>query len=117
MNEVNVLIATRKFLEYEARWMKGEYARKLDGNYCSPLDDDAVQWCAIGAVVHIAGSYKEANHAIHWLSKQMKPTKEVAVTQWQDQPEIIHQDVLDLFDKAITAAEKTHKEWKKELAG
>ena len=115
MNEVNVLIVTRKFLEYEARWMKGEYARKLDGNYCSPLDDDAVQWCAIGAVVHIAGSYKEANHAIFWLNKQVR--KHDMVTAWQDQPETTHQDVLDLFDKAITAAEKTHKEWKKELAG
>ena len=116
MNEVNILIATRKFLEYEARWMKGEYARKLDGNHCSPLDDDAVQWCAIGAVVHIAGSYKEANHATFWLTKQMSK-KDITVTYWQDQLETTHQDVLDLFDRAIIAAEKTHREWKKELAG
>ena len=114
MNEVNVLKTTRKFLEYGDRWTKGEYARKTDGDHCSPLNDDAVQWCAIGAIVYIAGSYPEANPAIFWLTKQVK--KETTVTQWQDQPEIIHQDILDLFDKAITAAEKAHKEWKKELA-
>ena len=115
MNEINVLAATRRFLEYEDRWMKGEYARKLDGNHCSPLDNDAVQWCAIGAVIHTAGSYKDANSAIHWLIKQVE--KDITVTQWQDQPETTHQDVLDLLDRAIDQATKTHMEWKKELAG
>ena len=114
MNEVNILIATRKFLN-EDRWLKGEYARQTDGTYCSPLNPAAVQWCAIGAVVHTAGSYKEANPAIFWLTKQVN--KNTTVTEFQDLKSTSHKTILDLFDKAIIAAEKTHAEWKKELTG
>ena len=37
-------------LASEHRWTSGAWAREARGNRCSPLSQNAVRWCAVGAL-------------------------------------------------------------------
>ena len=115
MNEVTILVRTRELLRDGHKWTKGEYARDGFGDYTGPLNPKAVKWCAVGGIVHTAGSYKDANFAIHWLTQQAQTDHNMLVTEYQDDSSTTHKDVFDLFSNAIDAArvgdEKVKNDW------
>jgi hypothetical protein len=51
---VTVARDVRALISDPDRWTTCAYARTAIGTKCAPLDPQAVQWCALGAVVRIA---------------------------------------------------------------
>lgn len=47
---VQKLAKAIEFLEQPGRWCKGVLARRANGLSTSPYDENATQWCAIGAM-------------------------------------------------------------------
>ncbi len=117
MNEVAILVRTQELLSDGNKWCKGEYARDSLGHYVGPLNPKAVAWCAIGGIVKMAGSYKDANFAIHWLTRQAQIDHNMLVTEYQDDSSTTHRDVFDLFSRAIVAARIGNKKVEDDLDG
>lgn len=49
MTTLQILIDARAKIANAGAWCKGALARDANGNETSPTDDDAVQFCALGA--------------------------------------------------------------------
>lgn len=56
MKAPDILREAAALIEQPGRWSKGFYALYADGGACDPLDPEAVCWCALGAIVKVAGT-------------------------------------------------------------
>jgi hypothetical protein len=109
MTERELLIAARDLLADPSRWIKGEIAQNAAGDARNPDDPDACKWCMNGALIHCAGSGE------WWSEERQEPTtlgialdclsritgNNLPVSAWQDREQTTHQEMLELFGKAI----------------
>lgn len=51
------LIDARELIKDERAWIQGWAALCNENKPCAPEDDDAVRWCALGAIEKVAMSY------------------------------------------------------------
>jgi hypothetical protein len=93
----DTLIKSKKVITPAARWIKKEYNR-----------GDNIQFCAIGALQFIDGKYEKAAHSyLKDALREMDPEQDFdEVENFNDYEGTSHRDVLRLFDRAIAIAKK-----------
>jgi hypothetical protein len=107
MNTLEQLIAARKLVA--KNWTQGESARNVNGVATDAFGDDAVSFCALGALRAKAGipfnyeaveALAAATPGIPLLIK----SPETTITRFNDEADTIQADVLALYDRAIQEA-------------
>lgn len=100
MKPSDALRAAREKISTPEKWTQGAYARDAGGNAVRAAADDAVCWCALGAIVSLnifPADREEAAGALY------KVVPEVSV--FNDKPGRTHAEVMAVFAKAIERAE------------
>lgn len=105
MSPKEILIAARKLIADENNWTQGAFARDDSGEEVPEWEPGAVCFCSVGAVSHayrnnyqnqpLGSFYRDAFDA---LAKELKIYSTLA--DFNDNS--THQEVLALFDKAIS---------------
>ncbi len=96
---LDVLVDARGLVQ--AGWTQGAYARNAAGKCTIPSDSDAVSFCALGALAKLVS--RES-----WLFTPARKALEsalgtTAVSEWNDEPGRTREEVLAVFDGAITS--------------
>lgn len=95
-----ILKAARKLIEKPENWTKGAFARSACKGRVRPKYKGAICFCSIGALQRVSeGSYGDA---IGFLKREL-PEGFHGIMEFNDKS--THSEVLDLFSKAIAAAE------------
>lgn len=95
-----LLQAARRRIADPARWTHGVQARDADGCGVDPLDDDAVAWCAAGALRREAA--EEDAHLFNLRGAAYQRLYAVTGRSVEDVNDAQgHATVLALFDAAI----------------
>ena len=84
-----------ELLSDPAKWCQGQVAKDNEGNGLPARSNDAVKWCALGAVFKC---YPNDNIAWQMRGRIEEITK-VPVGSWNDYPDRRHQDVVDLLKR------------------
>ena len=101
-----ILTTARALIATPDKWTQGAYRRDAAGEMCKP--ENAVCWCAVGALADIINSpnlteddelriFEEARHAIE------KANQITTLESFNDAPNRTHAEVLAAFDRAIEA--------------
>ena len=111
MTTVEFLHLTREKIAEEAAWCKGTYATNSAGVPVLVSDRAACMWCILGALDITSRPYNDIARyeAQRFLEASLPPNLGNAALSeftcvlgaFNDRPETKHQDVLDLFDRAI----------------
>lgn len=78
-------------------WCQGHFAETADGRPCGRKADNAVKWCAFGAILAAGGG------AAPGALRQVLPER--SITSWNDTVGRTRAHVLRAFTKAIAKAE------------
>ena len=103
----------RKVIERPESWTKGQYAKMASGRKAhSPLMQQAVCFCAVGAVCKAVGEVDEclprSRRLTDFLREFVPENKRASlrgIVAYNDRKSTTHADILNLFDRAIAAAE------------
>lgn len=95
-----ILVAARAKLQAPEAWTKGADAKTADGRVTAPLEPGAERFCAYGAMIVVSGGgeYRAAQHF------RVANGITGLVSDWNDQSDRTHEQVLAAFDKAIQTA-------------
>ena len=95
-----LLIAARALIEKPEHWTQEVHARDSAGNKVSPNSSKAVCFCAHGALVRVFNKTYglEEEKATAYLKKQ------TGTAIWTFNDSHTHEEVLNVFDKAIASA-------------
>lgn len=107
MTPREILIKARELISKPEQWNQGCMARNKDNQVVHSYSDDAVRWCAIGAIRNIVCSngYVGVEHLlIHCIPDDYKPYMRSNATLAEFNDDKTHKEVLGLFDKAIELA-------------
>lgn len=95
------LRAARAVIEKPEAWTKFEFARDARGEPASVESSDAVCFCASGAVIRTVPGDRRG--VVVDTLKHASPLG--AIANFNDDNLTAHADILNLFDRAIAAAE------------
>lgn len=98
------LIKARGLIDEPSKWHKGQFAVNSNGKPTMPKAEDAVCWCAGGATRKFTSDPHKWQVGEVALSK-FKPSGFNSLFDYNDHPDTTHADIMNLFDKAIEAAE------------
>lgn len=96
---VEVLRAARALIDTPEKWTQGCYAKDAKGNGLPPEDEDAVCFCASGALRHVDVDVDVCWPAFDALGLAVGGN----IIEFNDSHS--HADVLAAFDRAIAAEE------------
>lgn len=118
---VEALIEGKRLISNPERWTKGgALARDTNGQRVVPYADEAVCWCASGAIMLACskvaeGKIKPGSYQHMIMSRELcdfvhdttfyEVRKEGGLGYWNDENSTSHQDIMAAFDKAIAAKE------------
>ena len=103
---LELLTNARTLLSNIDNWTQVAGARDIEGCAIHPNSDYAVKWCAIGALLKfytgepLDNGY---NIAANFLAMEAKKECNMSITSFNDS--MTHQDVLDMYDRAIANLE------------
>lgn len=120
MNQI--LIRARELIADPYHWLQGEYAQDVCGQGLDPWDDDVSCMCLVGAVDRAAvelgivtkpddcddlrfehvETAEPVQEAIQALQDALGPSG--LVSDFNDDPHTLHEDVITLLDRAIEAS-------------
>lgn len=105
MNTVQILKDARALIADEKNWTQDSFARDSGGLPIDPTNDDAVCFCAIGALARAVGSNPDGElPAENFLvSEMLEWDARDSIPDFNDNH--THADILSLFDRAIARAE------------
>lgn len=104
MTPAELLRKARALLEMQNHWTKRAFALNAEGYVTDPTGNDAVCWCSVGAIRRVAGGahrtavIESTNALTACLSGRY-------ISEFNDDPNTTHADVLAMFDRAIARAE------------
>lgn len=109
MNTVDVLKAARDIISTPDKWTQRSYARAADNYPVAVGMKDACKFCALGAVLKVsertyAGPDDFAPMAI--LEGVAHQYHDMSVVGYNDSPNTSHQDIMELYDRAIQEAQR-----------
>ena len=105
------LIAARALIATPEQWTKNTSARDGRGMRCSVWASDAVCFCIFGTIDRVSrpdplSSARDGTELTHALEEWLPPNlADYSLDEFNDDPDTTHQMVLDLYDRAIAAAE------------
>lgn len=94
-----ILKAARDLIAKPENWTQGTYARDARGNEIGVRSDIAVCFCSLGAISAVSGNCDDAGMARDAIAALTRN----GIVNFNDTH--THSEVLDLFSKAIKAAE------------
>ena len=97
----NILENTRYLLKTPNRWIKDDLANTEAGLKTQPGSPYAVKWCLVGALTKASMPYSNMECLWDAMTLLKDITGASLLTQWNDDKERTHEDVMDAFDKAI----------------
>lgn len=97
-----ILKAARDLIAKPENWTTGGLARNTDGVFVSVASLDAVCFCALGAIDKVSEDMAARSLAYERLRDALGEGRRMVAT-FNDSSS--HSEVLDLFSKAIKAAE------------
>lgn len=107
MTKLEILIAARELLaEDERYWTQFRNARAAGGNPVAADDEDAVSWCAIGAMLKFSPYiYESAQTFIYANNIPMDGYDSYlsVIMNWNDDQRHTYREVIAAFDRAIEA--------------
>lgn len=98
------LVKAKGFIDTPETWTQGYYAHDKDGNMCEAFDEEATCFCSVGALYKANGGYypsdefNEAEKILNSLADRH------FIVDHNDSN--THENVMDLWDRAIKQAEK-----------
>jgi hypothetical protein len=101
MTPLETLKAARALITDPAKWTQGAQARDKRGQPFSTHNDNAVCWCALGAIEKVADPYSEEAYEAAKKLRSISPNG--TVSDFNDTH--THVEVLALFDAAIAELE------------
>lgn len=103
-----ILKLAKKKIANKKRWCKEAGAKDSEGNFVDPQNDDAIQWCALGAIEFFDGTFDDDIFEVYpsfYLEKALHRNR-VFITTFNDNPKTTHKQIMALYDRAIKLAEK-----------
>lgn len=104
---LKILKDARELLSDEKRWTKGMWARTAAMMPTDSKSEDAVCWCAMGALCRVIDYDRDASEfrmATAYLTEALPPSW-WGVSVFNDAKATTHADLLAMFDRAIAKAE------------
>ncbi|MCR5876963.1 hypothetical protein [Phenylobacterium sp. J367] len=99
-----VLEAAAALIEPEGAWTTGIRARTATGLPIEPVEQDAVCWCAVGAVERVSPQYAYtpyAHPALRWVRRVIRLDE---VGYWNDRPNRTQAEVVAALRQAAELA-------------
>lgn len=105
MKVKELLVKAKGLIENPETWTQGYYAHDKDGNMCEALDEEATCFCSIGALFKANGGYYDEDGVI---SKAEDILNSLADRHFivDHNDSNTHENVMALWDRAITKADK-----------
>lgn len=112
-----VLETAQNLLSRPGAWTQGALARDAQGVEVGTHAPEACCWCATGAVIASMEGYDAGDHddvwefeiAVEYLNEALGfrcQTDDLLTEEWNDDLERTHEDVLQMFDRAIKLAQE-----------
>lgn len=101
-----VLRRAAELIAAPERWTQGTLARDANGKECQECGTQAVQWCALGAIVRAAA---DAGFHSHWCDASWVLRLHLGIRntgEWNDSPFRTHAEVLAALRAAADAEER-----------
>jgi len=103
MKPIEVLRQARALISDRDHWMCGNYASGPNGKARKPNDEDAVRWCALGAIIRVGGYSLGADRAVRALQMNTFAVARLGVSGYNDTKG--HTAMLAVFDQTIAQLE------------
>ncbi|MBC2806583.1 hypothetical protein C3Y94_025875 [Rhizobium ruizarguesonis] len=108
MTPHEILAAGRELLSNPDHWTKGAPARDRKGESIIPYDPKATCFCTIGAIHKVVGpqQLELKRQVVGYLIEALDTGHKVSaiLSAFNDHPKTSHDQVLELWDKAIEIA-------------
>lgn len=104
MNRLELLKAARALISDPKAWIQGFYAKAADGDIAIAFDDNAVCFCAVGAVIHFQGDWQASAEALLDVEAGRFDSTCCSMIDFNDKH--THAEVLAVFDATIDREEK-----------
>lgn len=101
---INDLHALKQQLSDPAAWTKGASARDAQGNPVHETSGQAVSWC-LGGAINCHPSRKDIFRSIVGV------IGEGLIAPWNDHPNRMHDEVMQVLDRAIELAQNDEGEY------
>ena len=106
MNTLDVLREVRKLIAEPERWTKGVYARPRDSTGSVNIRNKRAHcFCLAGALYRAINVTPGENYGVIGYARALGFQDEGKLTDWNDNPERTHADILDLLDRTIAKLE------------
>lgn len=108
MSAVEILRQARELIADKSRWTQKTFARRTGGSGVHSKDNDAICWCAKGAVAKTSSSFEEFCNALDILdgvSLDLYGNHVVAINDDDTDVDSSHRRVLRVYDEAIKRIE------------
>jgi len=103
MKPSQIALKAVKILSKRGAWIQHGSAESKEGDYRNPGDEDAVRFCAVGALNHIAGK-KRSRPVVRAAEKILLSRKDGGtVINYNDTPHRKKKQVLDLLRQTAKA--------------
>ena len=101
----DILIAAADLLDPDGAWTQRELARGPGGQATSPQAEDAVSWCAIGAITRVsrAADIQDYRKARARLAETLSREGYKDIAQWNDTRGRIRPQVVRMLRRAAAA--------------
>ena len=105
------LVAARKLIKNPKRWCTKRSAENNKGHKCFPTSEDAVRWCATGAVIRVCEEkHRLTEKCLDHLREIIRGTAcyfpQGTVPNFNDR--MGHERVINIFDRAIAAIDASY---------
>ena len=98
----DVLDAAATRIEQPGAWTQDAYAKRADGSTTTTTADDAVCWCAVGAIGSVAGGLGEPIVAL--ATDFLCEALETSIADFNDAPGRTQSEVVAALRAAATSA-------------
>jgi hypothetical protein len=99
--------AVMALLDTPEKWVKGAFARDVNGDQTPSRGTYAVCWCLTGACIAVTTDISSERHLLHAIGKYT----EHRTISWNDAPERTFEDIHAILNKALTLAYYMMEEW------
>lgn len=106
MSTKELLQLGKKVIEDPNNWIKGHYAQDKSGKISDPSSEDATCFCSLGALYKAAGDQIESMEVYQAERILNHLTPRFNVVNFNDDPNVSHDQVMGLWDEAIKRAEE-----------
>lgn len=80
-----------ELLDTPEKWLKGYFAKNKDGEFVKPLDEEAVQFCIVGAVIKCYGTEGKYSEVINSIKNKLNLS---CLITYNDKSSTSYEDII-----------------------